>query len=122
LSRTALDDPEDDVGREGYPGELEQMLLLAIMRLGADAYGVRIMEELETRVGRRVSRGSVYVTLDRMREKGWIESESAPAGSERGGRPRRVATVTPEGIAELSRSREALLTLWDGLEHALDAS
>lgn len=110
------------MGREGYPGELEQMLLLAIMRLGADAYGVRIMRELEDRVGRRVSRGSVYVTLDRLEEKAWIESESAPAGSDRGGRPRRVVKVTREGVAELRRSREALLTLWDGLEHALDPS
>lgn len=110
------------MGRDGYPGELEQMLLLAIMRLGEDAYGVRITEELETSVGRRVSRGSVYVTLDRLEDKGWIESESVPAGSDRGGRPRRVAKVTPEGIAELRRAREALLTLWDGLEHALDPS
>ncbi len=108
------------MGRDGYLGELEQVLLLAIMRLGADAYGVRIMQELETAIGRSVSRGSVYVTLDRLEEKGWIESESVPSTSGRGGRPRRVVTVTPEGIVELRRSREALLTLWAGLEQALD--
>ena len=110
---------ETRVGREGYLGEFEQMLLLAIMRLGDDAYGVRIMAELEERIGRRVSRGSVYVTLDRIEDKGWIVSEAAPARSERGGRPRRVARVTPEGIEALRKSREALMTLWDGLEHAL---
>lgn len=109
------------MGQDGFIGELEQMLLLAVLRLGDDAYGVRIMEELEERVGRRVSRGSVYVTLDRMEEKEWIVSRSEPAGSERGGRPRRVVSVTAEGRAELRKSRDALLRLWDGLEEALEA-
>ena len=108
------------MGREGYLGEFEQMLLLAVMRLGDDAYGVRLMEELESRVGRRVSRGSVYVTLDRMEAKGWIVSEMSGARSERGGRPRRVVRVTAEGLRALRKSRAALLTLWDGLEEALD--
>ena len=108
------------MGRDGYPGELEQMLLLAVMRLGEEAYGVRLMEELASRVGRRVSRGSVYVTLDRMEAKGWIESALSGARPERGGRPRRIVSVTPAGVAELRRSREALLSLWDGLEEALD--
>jgi PadR family transcriptional regulator PadR len=107
------------VGKEGYLGEFEQVLLLTIMRLGDDAYGVRIMTELEERIGRRVSRGSVYVTLDRLEEKGWIVSESAPARSGRGGRPRRIVSVTPEGVDALRKSREALLTLWNGLEQAL---
>lgn len=110
------------MGREGYLGEFEQMLLLTAMRLGEDAYGVRLMQELEESVGRRVSRGSVYVTLDRLEEKGWIESSSSAARPERGGRPRRVVTVTPTGRAALQKSRAALLTLWDGLEDALDAS
>ncbi len=108
------------MGKEGYLGEFEQMLLLTVMRLDDDAYGVRIMAELEERVGRRVSRGSVYVTLDRMEDKGWIVSESAPAQSGRGGRPRRIVRVTPEGVDALRKSREALLTLWDGLEQALE--
>lgn len=107
------------MGREGYLGEFEQVLLLTVMRLGGDAYGVRIMAELESSIGRRVARGSVYVTLDRLEEKGWIVSVSAPTLSGRGGRPRRVVRVTPEGVEELRKSREALLTLWDGLEHAL---
>lgn len=108
------------MGREGYLGEFEQMLLLAILRLGEDAYGMRLMEELEARVGRRVSRGSVYVTLDRLEEKGWIVSETSGSRPERGGRPRRIVSVTPEGVVELRRSRDALLTLWDGLERVLD--
>jgi len=104
------------MGREGYLGEFEQMLLLAALRLGDDAYGVALMNELESSVGRRVSRGSVYVTLDRLEEKGWVTSSLSQPRPERGGRPRRLVKVTPQGVAELRRSREALLTLWDGVE------
>ena len=109
------------MGREGYLGEFEQMLLLAVMRLGTEAYGVGLMKELETRAGRRVSRGSVYVTLDRLEEKGWITSDMSASRPERGGRPRRIVSVTPEGVDALRKSRAALLSLWDGLEQALDA-
>jgi PadR family transcriptional regulator PadR len=109
------------MGREGYLGEFEQMLLLAALRLGDEAYGVALMKELETTVGRRVSRGSVYVTLDRLEEKGWVTSSLSGPRTERGGRPRRVVKVTPEGVTQLRRSREALLTLWDGVE-VLDVS
>ena len=108
------------MGDRGFLGEFEQMILLAALRLGAEAYGVRLMEELEERVGRRVSRGSVYVTLDRMEQKGWIESTLSEPASGRGGRARRVVRVTPEGVEQLRRSREALLALWDGLENALE--
>ncbi len=109
------------MGKEGFLGEFEQMLLLAVLRLGDEAYGVRLMEELEGSVGRRVSRGSVYVTLDRLEDKGWIASEIAQASGGRGGRPRRIVSVTPDGLSVLRKSREALLTLWEGLEQALDA-
>ena len=108
------------MGREGYLGEFEQMLLLVIMQLEGSAYGVRLMEELEHRVGRRVSRGSVYITLDRLEDKGWISSATSGSRPERGGRPRRLVRVTPEGVDALRKSRAALLNLWDGLEQALD--
>lgn len=104
------------MGREGYLGEFEQMLLLAALHLGEDAYGAALGQELEARVGRRVSRGAIYVTLDRMEAKGLVTSSLSAPRPERGGRPRRVVTVTPEGIAQLQASREALVTLWDGLE------
>ena len=93
------------MGKEGFLGEFEQMLLLTAMRLGDEAYGVRLMEELEASIGRRVSRGSVYVTLDRLEDKGWIISETAASRAGRGGRPRRVVRVTPEGVAALRKSR-----------------
>ena len=109
------------MGRDGFLGEFEQMLLLAAMRLEDEAYGVKLMEELDNRVGRNVSRGSVYVTLDRMEDKGWISSELSASRPERGGRPRRIVRVTPQGLAVLRKSRAALFDLWDGLEEALDA-
>lgn len=108
------------MGNRGFVGEFEQMILLAALRLGDEAYGARLMEELEATVSRRVSRGSVYVTLDRLEEKGWIESELSEPRAERGGRPRRVVRLTPEGLDQLRRSRQALLALWDGVENALD--
>lgn len=109
------------MSKDGFVGEFEQMLLLAALRLRENACGVSLMEELESRVGREVSRGSVYVTLDRMEDKGWITSELSGSRPERGGRPRRIVTVTADGFAVLRKSRAALLELWDGLEGALDA-
>jgi len=96
------------------------MLLLAILRLGPDAYGAALIQELRAVARRRVSRGSVYVTLDRMEEKGWTTSSASEALPERGGRPRRVVAVTPAGMKELKKARRAFLGLWDGLEDALD--
>lgn len=110
------------MGRDGFLGEFEQMLLLAALRLGDDAFGTRLMEELDESVGRRVSRGAVYVTLNRLEEKGLLTSQSSPAEGNRGGRPRRVVTVTPEGRTELRRTRDALRTLWSGVEDALDSA
>ncbi len=72
-------------------------------------------------MGRNASRGTVYITLDRMEDKGWISSELSASRPERGGRPRRIVRVTPEGLVILRKSRAALLDLWDGLEEALDA-
>lgn len=110
------------MSKDGFLGEFEQMLLLAVMRLEDEAYGVRLMQELEDRAGRSVSRGSVYITLDRMEEKGWISSEMSESRPERGGRPRRIVRVTPAGLAVLRKSRAALLELWGGLEGVLDAT
>jgi PadR family transcriptional regulator PadR len=104
-----------------YLGEFEQMVLLAIMRLGDDAYGLGVREELERVGGRSPSSGALYTTLDRMERKGLLASRAGEATSARGGRPRRYVGLTPQGTAALQRSREALLRLWDGLETSLDA-
>lgn len=104
------------MARDGYLGEFEQMLMLAALRLGDEAYGAAMSAELEAQVGRRVSRGAVYVTLDRLEAKGLLSSRMSPPRAERGGRPRRMISVTPEGVQALRDSRAALETLWDGVE------
>jgi len=101
-------------------GEFEHLVLLAILRLGDQAYAPAILEELETRTGRPPSPGSMYVTLDRLEEKGLLRSRLADANDDRGGRPRRYVTVTPLGVRQLRASRTALLALWRGLEGVLE--
>ena len=103
-----------------FLGEFEQMVLLSIMRLGEDAYGLAIRDELQGVAGRSPSSGALYTTLDRMERKGLIVSTEGDASGDRGGRPRRYVTVTLEGQELLARSRHTLLALWDGLEGALD--
>ena len=103
-------------------GQLEQLVLLAILRLGDGAYAPAILEEIETRTGNPASPGSMYVTLDRLEEKGLIRSRLADASDDRGGRPRRYVTVTAYGVRELRASRAALLKLWRGLEGLLENS
>ncbi len=100
-----------------YLGELEEMVLLATLRLGEDAYGAAILRELDERAGRDVSRGSVYVLLERLESKGLLASRLGDSAPERGGRPRRFVTVTPDGVDALRRSHDARARLRDGLDH-----
>jgi PadR family transcriptional regulator PadR len=103
-------------------GQFEQLVLLAILRLGDSAYAPAILAELEQRTGRAPSAGSMYVTLDRLEAKGLLRSRLADATDERGGRPRRYVTVSAVGVRELRASRKALLNLWNGLEGLLEKS
>jgi DNA-binding PadR family transcriptional regulator len=105
---------------QDYLGEFEHMVLLSIMRLGDEAYGLAVGNELEGVAGRKPSSGALYTTLDRLERKGLLESREGEGSSERGGRPRRYVVVTREGRAQLARSRHTLMALWDGLETALD--
>ncbi len=105
-----------------FLGEFEQMVLLAIIQLKDDAYGVRIREEIEQRVGREVARGALYTTLDRMESKGLVISSSGEKQADRGGRPRRYFTVSAAGLESLRESRKALLSLWSGIEGVLGES
>ena len=104
---------------KNYLGELEQMILLAVLRLGKEAFAVAVMRELDGEVGRKVSRGSLYKALDRLREKGLVTWRTEDGTPERGGKPRRLFAVTPKGVTALRESRETLLTLWDGVVGAL---
>jgi DNA-binding PadR family transcriptional regulator len=100
-------------------GEFEQLVLLAIVRLEGDVYGVPIVEEIERRTARSVSRAAVYVTLRRLEQKGLIASWMSEPTAERGGKPRRCVRVEPEGARLLSESRQALEGMWEGLDPAL---
>ena len=106
------------MGRKGFIGEFEQVVLLAALQLGSDAYGPEISRKLEEDAGRPVSRGSLYSTLDRLERKGLLEWR-IDASSEDGGQAKRLFSVTEEGLAALRASREMLLTLWEGLEEVL---
>lgn len=106
--------------RTGYLGELEQMILLAVLQLNGDAFGTNVLQELSERVGRKVSRGALYVTLDRLEEKGMLTSHLGNPTPRRGGKPKRYLTVTPAGLAALRRSRTAWMQLWEGLDSLLE--
>lgn len=100
-------------------GEFEQLVLLAILQLGENVYGVPIVEEIEHRTGRRVVRAAVYVTLRRLEKKGLLRSWMGDPTDDRGGKPRRYVSVEPEGRRLLRESRQAMEEMWRGLDPAL---
>lgn len=104
----------------GSLGEFEELVLLAVLRLGDGAYGLAIKDEIETRGERRVSRGALYLTLDRLERKGHLQSRLGKPRPERGGRARRYATVTGAGLQALRRAHRARAHLADGLEALLE--
>ena len=103
-----------------YLGEFEQIVLLAILRLGADAYAIPVREEIEARTGRSVARGALYTALERLETKKCLTSRMSEPLPERGGRSRRYYAVTPAGVAGLRAAREALMSLWRGVESQLE--
>lgn len=104
------------MARLGRPSDFEQMVLLAVLRLGDAAYAVPIRREIATRTRRSPARGAVYITLDRLEEKGYLESWLGDPAAERGGRPRRFYRVKPAGVRALEQSWTALRRMWEGLE------
>jgi len=96
-------------------GEFEQLILLAVVRLGDAAYGVTIRREIEERTGREVTIGALYTALDRLERKGFVRSSMSAPTAERGGRSKRHFRVKPAGAAALRQSRERLAKMWDGL-------
>jgi DNA-binding PadR family transcriptional regulator len=101
-------------------GEFEHQVLLAVMRLDERAYSASIVLELEERTGREVAPAAVYIALRRLEEKGLAASDLRNAAAEEGGRERRYFSVTPEGRGLLRESRRRLVSLWDGLDAALE--
>ena len=103
-----------------YLGEFEQLLLLAILQCGEDAYTVPIRTVLAERSRRRVSRGALYTSLDRLETKGLLTSRMGESLAVRGGRARRYYSVTPAGLGALRTARAAVADLSRGLESLLE--
>ena len=98
-------------------GEFEQLVLLALLSMEeADAYGMNVRAVLRDRANRDVSVPTVYSTLDRLREKGYLEVALGDATRARGGRAKKLFTVTEDGVAALRDARETLDTMWAAAE------
>lgn len=95
------------------------VVLMAVLHVGADAFGSAIRDDLEARSGRRVSRGAVYITLDRLQEKGLLTSTLGEASTARGMRPRRYFRLTPQGLSTLKSSLGLVARMHRGLEAIL---
>jgi DNA-binding PadR family transcriptional regulator len=96
-------------------GELEQIVLLGILRLGQDAYGVTIRREIRKRTGREIAPGALYTTLDRMEQKGLVRSHFGDPTPERGGRAKRFFTVTTAGREAVTHAQQNFHSLLKGL-------
>lgn len=103
------------------PGEFEQLVLLAVLRLDADAYGATIRREIETRAERRLSISAVYTTLERLEQKGLVRSWVGDPTPQRGGRRRRYFALTPLGERAMKSAHETYTNMAAGLEHRLKA-
>jgi DNA-binding PadR family transcriptional regulator len=103
------------MGVRGYLGEFELLVILALMRLGEEAYGVPISREIEASTRREVVLGSVYAALERLEQKGFVSSSLGEPTAERGGRAKRYFRVTTKGLREVRKTRQALISLWRGL-------
>ena len=101
--------------RRNYLGEMELMVLLSVVRLGDEAYGVPISKELLLLAKREVSVGSIYAALERLEQKGFVSSSLGEPTPERGGRAKRYFRVTPNGVRALKMTRAALMNLWNGI-------
>ena len=101
--------------KQKFIGEFEQIILLATLRLGSNAYGSTIRQLLSELIHRDVTIGALYTTLERLEKKGLVKSRLGEATAERGGRAKKYFNVTGQGQEALSRSKSALTTLWQGL-------
>jgi PadR family transcriptional regulator, regulatory protein PadR len=97
-------------------GEFEQIVLLAVLRLGDGAYGLSVRREILSRTGREVAIGAVYATLDRLEDKGHLRSRLGAASPERGGRAKRCFTLTAQGQRALAQAQRDLAAMAAGLD------
>jgi len=102
-------------------GDFEQLVLLGVLRLGQEAYGAAIRQEIHARSGRDVSINAVYTTLDRLEDKGFLRSWVGAPTAQRGGRRRKCYTPTPAGVSALKQAYRAFTGMAEGLERRLEA-
>lgn len=110
----------DVAGERLSLGDLQQLVLLAVVRLGKDAYGATIRQEIEGVAGRRVAIGTVYVTLVRLEKQGLVRSWRSAPESVRGGKAKRHFELTRRGAVALKRVREETDRMWDGMDYEND--
>jgi DNA-binding PadR family transcriptional regulator len=103
-------------------GELEQIVLLSVLRVGSDAYGVPVHDEIQRRAGRDLTLGTIYKTLTRLEDKGLVSSHIGAPTTQRGGRRTRCYTVTSAGKRSLSATFKTLRTMAAGLDVGLEPS
>jgi len=96
-------------------GSLEQLVLLALVRLGDDAYGMTVRREIEARTGRDLSIGAIYATLERLEAKGYVRSELGAPTPERGGRAKRLFRIEASGEHALDGSQQVLRKMTAGM-------
>jgi DNA-binding PadR family transcriptional regulator len=96
-------------------GGFELQVLLAVVRLGEDAYGVPIADTIEAASGREVAAGSIYITLDRLEDKGFVTSRLGESTPERGGRAKTYFQVTGKGLRAVRQAQRTLVRLWSGV-------
>jgi len=95
-----------------YLGEFEELILTMVAALQEDAYGAAISDEIESRLKREVNLSAVHVTLYRLEDKGYIKSSMGGGTNERGGRRKRIYTITNAGMALLKVMKESRIDLW----------
>ena len=104
------------VGMAELLGTFEQAVLLAILRLGEDAYGRAILRQVQVLLARSVVAGAVYTTLDRLEQRGFVNSKLAPGTAIRGGRARRYYMIAAAGNRVLADAQKTLAKMWQGVK------
>lgn len=104
------------MSKTGVLGAFEEMVLLAVLHQGDEAFGVSIRRELQERCESDVAMGAVYATLDRLENKGLVKSRVGERHVSRRGRPRRYYDIQPAGAAELERTLSVRDRMWEGIE------
>jgi len=103
------------MAKREFLGGFELLVLLALIRLGDEAYGVPISDAIEESSGREVAMGSVYITLARLERNGLVSSKLGEATAARGGRAKTYFRITAKGLREVRQAQRTLMNLWQGV-------